>query len=190
MKKCSIDTCNHPSRTRGFCSKHYQRWYRLGDPLAGGTYVGAPLEFLNEVILNHVGSECLEWPFHKDRAGYGRIRMGSKPKLVSRVVCTLVHGSPPTQDHQAAHICGKGHLACCSPHHVVWKTPAENNADKRHHGTLPLGERVGGSKLSATDVLTIRSLKGSDLNCNIAAQYGVNRQTVSDVLNGKTWSWL
>lgn len=31
---CSIDGCDSPTVGRGWCSKHYQRWLRLGDPAA------------------------------------------------------------------------------------------------------------------------------------------------------------
>lgn len=30
---CSIDSCVTPKVTRGWCSKHYQRWKRNGDPM-------------------------------------------------------------------------------------------------------------------------------------------------------------
>lgn len=35
---CSIDGCNKTSSKRGWCEMHYGRWYRLGDPLAGGIF--------------------------------------------------------------------------------------------------------------------------------------------------------
>lgn len=31
---CSIDGCDQPIQGRGWCKKHYSRWYRNGDPLA------------------------------------------------------------------------------------------------------------------------------------------------------------
>lgn len=31
---CSIDDCESPKFARGWCSKHYSRWQRHGDPLA------------------------------------------------------------------------------------------------------------------------------------------------------------
>jgi spore maturation protein CgeB len=33
-RMCSIEDCESPSRARGWCRKHWQRWYRHGDPLA------------------------------------------------------------------------------------------------------------------------------------------------------------
>jgi hypothetical protein len=33
QRLCSIDGCQNPSFTRGWCSKHYSRWQRHGDPL-------------------------------------------------------------------------------------------------------------------------------------------------------------
>ena len=33
MKTCNIDGCEKPSRTRSWCSTHYKRWQRRGDPL-------------------------------------------------------------------------------------------------------------------------------------------------------------
>lgn len=34
-RTCSIEGCGLKSRARGFCKKHYKKWVRYGDPLAG-----------------------------------------------------------------------------------------------------------------------------------------------------------
>lgn len=33
MKTCIINSCNEKHHSRGWCSKHFQRWKRNGDPL-------------------------------------------------------------------------------------------------------------------------------------------------------------
>lgn len=29
--RCSVDRCENPTKARGLCNKHYQRWLRHGD---------------------------------------------------------------------------------------------------------------------------------------------------------------
>lgn len=33
-KVCSVDDCDAPVKSRGWCRKHYLRWYKTGDPIA------------------------------------------------------------------------------------------------------------------------------------------------------------
>ena len=35
-KLCSIEGCERPAKTRGWCATHYLRWFHHGDPLHGG----------------------------------------------------------------------------------------------------------------------------------------------------------
>lgn len=36
MENCSIEGCNKPAKTRGWCPGHYHRWRKHGDPHKGG----------------------------------------------------------------------------------------------------------------------------------------------------------
>lgn len=59
-KNCSVLACDKPLLARGYCSKHYQRWQRNGDPLASSQRLSrSPAErFWRRVIkLNH----CWGW---------------------------------------------------------------------------------------------------------------------------------
>jgi hypothetical protein len=88
---------------------------------------------------------------------------------------------------QAAHSCGNGHLGCVNPHHLRWVTPKENAADRDDHGTTPKGENQGNSKLSESDIRSIRSSVGVS-QTELAQRFGVHQGTISNILLKKTWT--
>lgn len=187
---CSIPECGKPHVARGYCQNHYSRLRKHGDPLAGRTPNGEPLRFIHEVALLHTGDECLTWPYCKMGNGYPQIRVGGKPLIVSRYVCELAHGAPPTLDHDAAHSCGKGHEACIAPGHVSWKTRAENNADKLDHGTHNRGERSPVAKLTEAEAREIINLKGIVSQSKLAKRFGVSRGAVACIHQELSWAWM
>lgn len=190
MTMCSVPGCGNRRHVKGYCSAHYQRFWKHGDPLCGGTLRGDPLRFVNEVALQHTGGECLTWPFSKNNKGYGKVWVDGKKTIVSRYVCELVRGAPPTPEHEAAHSCGRGHEACIAPGHLDWKTPAQNQADRIDHGTSNSGERNGHAKLTEAEVREIIALKGVELQRELAARFGVSRQVVSLIHKGLRWAWI
>lgn len=186
-KICKFDGCDRRSRSLGLCIKHYKRVWSKGSVEIECTEPGA----LKKWLLQHVGYEggdCLDWPFGKNNEGYGVCGAGGKRTTASREMCRLAHGEPSTPDYHAAHSCGNGHLGCVNPRHLRWASAAENEADKISHGTSSRGERQGGSKLTAVDVLAIRSETGS--HSEIAKRFGISRENARDIINRKRWSWL
>jgi len=189
-KICSIDGCGKPVLARDWCSRHYQRWLRLGDPLGGGTFEGQPERWLNEVALKFEGDECLFWPFGKSGGGYGQIKCNGRHQPVHRIICEIVHGVAPSAKHEAAHSCGKGHLGCCNPRHLRWATRTENQQDKFIHGTHNRGERHPMAKLTEPEVREILALKGTALQREIAEQFGVSPITVGQIHRRKKWAHI
>lgn len=190
LRICSIDGCGKPLKARGWCNAHWRRWNRNGDPLAGMTAQGDPLKFISSVDPANLGEECLLWPYARLPNGYGHLWIDGVDTLASRYICEKFNGPAPTDAHEAAHLCGKGHLACIHPLHLAWKTHAENEADKLIHGTHHRGERCPTAKLTERDVKEIRSLKGSMLGREVADLYGVTRWTVFDIWKRHIWAWL
>lgn len=189
MNSCSVDGCKKPVKveSRRLCSAHYQRWYTHGNPLGGRkTMTGEPERYFREVVLAYEGDDCLCWPYSWAGRGYGTLN----GQYVHRLVCEYVNGEPPTPEHEAAHSCGKGHLACVTKGHLSWKTHIGNMADTIEHGTRSRGERNSVAKLTEADVRKILSLKGSAPQREIAIQFRVTQQTVSDICRGKRWAWL
>lgn len=190
---CSIPHCGKPHYGNGYCKVHCYRLRTHGDPLGGGpdrAARGEPMRFIREVALNHIGAECLAWPFAKDSDGYGRIWIEGKMVRAHRYICELVHGVSPTPEHESAHSCGKGHEACIAPGHLEWKTHIDNMADTILHGTHGRGERNYGAKLTEADVREIISLKGVESQTNMAKRLGVSQPTIADIHTGRTWAWL
>ncbi|TPJ76889.1 Lrp/AsnC family transcriptional regulator [Mesorhizobium sp. B2-6-3] len=183
---CSILGCGKRHLARGWCRAHYLRWFRHGDPLAGGTFYGEAQEYYRTVVLAHNADVCLFWPYGTNAYGYPM--MGGK--YVNRLVCEEEHGPPPSENLDAAHSCGKGAQGCVARRHVSWKTRSGNHADKVLHGTDSRGERSSSAKLTRRDVLHIRKINGTLSQRAIAEQYGIDQSTVSDIVRRKSWFWL
>ena len=195
MEKCSVMNCDLPAKTRSLCNAHYLRMLRHGDPTKGagprGTSSGSPRRFLNEIVLTYSGDDCLIWPFAKDGSGYGQMMHdGNRHSAVHRIVCRAVHGDPPPDKPEAAHVCGKGHLGCVSPKHLIWKSRIENKADEVDHGARNRGERNGVSKLTEPQVRTILTMKGASPASSVAMMFGVSTSLISAIWRRKRWAWL
>lgn len=187
---CSVQDCDSQSIFKGFCHFHYNQMRSSGQiSPRKQVRAGTLLKYIHDVALKHQGDDCLVWPYSRDGKGYPIVKMNGKTVKATRLICTLVHGDPPP-GYEAAHICGKGHTGCMSPHHLEWKTKVENAADRRLHGTQIEGERVSLSKLSEEDIKQIRSLNSSMYHREIAELYGVTSQCISAILRRKTWKFL
>ena len=188
---CSIPECGKTVSTAGLCSMHYSRRQRQGDPLKKGKPRGEAIKFLQETVIPYNGNECIFWPYSKTgREGGGWVSWKGKGSRVSRVVCEETNGPPPTPKHHAAHSCGNGHLACCTPNHLRWATAKENSADQLIHGTIARGEKQGSSKLCRDDVRKIRSLEGQLPATKVAKMFGVNAAQIRRIQRRERWAWL
>jgi DNA-binding transcriptional regulator YiaG len=128
---------------------------------------------------------CLIWPFSRDKHGRGQINFDGE-HWAHRLMCKVVHGEPPTPKHTAAHECGCGHDGCVNPHHLAWKTQAENLEDCRKHGTLVRHHGGNVRRLVPEQVKAIREARGFQTQCQLAAKFGVSEGTISDIWHGRS----
>lgn len=137
--------------------------------------------------ISYTGDDCLIWPWSK-RRGYAVVCMDGKQPFVSRLMCEIIYGPPPTPKHEAAHSCGHGHLGCANPKHVSWKTRTDNQRDRRAHGTAG---KAGSShlrfKLTLEQVAEIRALEGTASMEALGARFGVTPANIAKILKRKTW---
>lgn len=191
FKPCIVPGCNNNSgvkgTARGYCRSHYKRWMRHGDPLLGGTRMNSRPKWIEE-NKSHAGDDCLAWPFSKTDSGYGQFKVRGKSTLASRAMCIAAHGSPPSEEHQAAHSCGNGHLGCVNPRHLYWATPKRNASDRLVHGTHIRGRQQWCCRLTESEVIEIRQSKLSETRLSLI--YGVNRAQIGRIRRREQWAWL
>lgn len=125
---------------------------------------------------SHKEYACLIWPYSRNRQkGYGNFGFEGEMHYAHRFMCELVHGTPPTPGHQAAHSCGNGHLGCVNPRHLFWRTNSENQYERRWHGRRNRETKNGArTKLTPQQVEFIRASKGVKTQSNVATILGVS----------------
>lgn len=143
--------------------------------------------------------ECWEWGGTITRNGYGVLEGPSRDRprirpLAHRFSWELHFGPIPAQ-LCVLHRCDN--RACVNPAHLFLGTIADNNADMYTKGRgSPAGLRPmqgeahprPNRKLSVDAVREIRV--SSEPVAALASRFGVDRETVRDVLKGRTWRWL
>ncbi len=121
---------------------------------------------------------------------------GEKVKISAHrlvALCFLDHSKIKGQ--QVAHINGSrlnSHFG-----NLRWSTSLDNHADRKRHGTGPIGEKNPTAKLTEIDVRRIRELREmvrmreTKLKVvDIARMYGIHPATVSNIVSGKAWGHI
>lgn len=126
MRTCSIDGCEKKTLARGWCSKHYQRWQKHGDPLGGNTRYSDPnAAFLarTEPLVGDPG--CVVWIGTLDGDGYGLLKVDGRVVLAHRYAWEQECGPIP-EGMVIDHTCWE--RSCVNVDHLRLATVAQNNA--------------------------------------------------------------
>lgn len=118
------------------------------------------------------------------------MNIGGQWESPTRIMCRMAHGQEPSDDHEAAHSCGNGHLGCINPKHLRWATPKENASDKLIHGTAIRGEDHYGAVLTEELVRKIRAMKPFTTYDELGRRFGISRGTIVSACLGNTWSHI
>ena len=127
IRICSIDGCENVHRARGFCSAHYNRFWRHGDPLGGGPTPNRILGTVQDRFKHYARwheSGCLVWTGTIMHKGYGTIWDGNKNIRAHRYAWEEVNGPIPS-GKVIDHVCHN--RACVNVEHLRLCTVTENN---------------------------------------------------------------
>jgi predicted XRE-type DNA-binding protein len=130
---------------------------------------------------------CWEWTATRNHSGYGQIRTRSKPRHAHRVSWEIYRG-PIGDGLHVLHRCDN--RRCVNPDHLFLGTHVENMRDMNSKGRGAIHERHGSAKLTEAVVAEIRSLKGAMLQREIAAQFGISKSQVGNILRGEQWNGI
>jgi hypothetical protein len=147
--------------------------------------MGKAYDFLAGLLGNQ-SDECIPFPFSRNDEGYGTLGHNGARYKAHRLMCRLAHGEPPSPQHNAAHLCGKGHEGCVNPNHLAWKTQAENLADRHLHGTLTKKRWDFNGILTEEQVQYVRSMRGRKPQRKLAAELGVSLSCISQIMTGRS----
>lgn len=150
--------------------------------------MGKCLDYVKYAIETET-DDCILWPFATNPKGYGSIYVDGKVWLVHRYIQTIVNGPSPPGKPQCGHSCGV--TGCVNEKHLKWCNQFENEADKIIHGTKLYGEKHNMAVLTEENVLFCRKLfsKGHAQNV-LARSLGVDRSTISLIVNRKIWAHI
>jgi hypothetical protein len=153
--------------------------------------------FWSKVDRSNGSESCWEWTAAADPSGYGALKVGRKKVNAHRYSLELKLGRPLQPGMDACHTCGN--RLCVNPSHLYEGTRKQNVADAIAAGTHaldfgtnpPKGTRHGSNILSEQAVLSIytRAWAGERL-VDLATEYGVRKETISEIKQGRNWGWL
>lgn len=192
IRTCHVPGCEGAVMYRGYCEAHYRRLRLYGDPLGGGGFRASRRQMLSALdsAVAYVGDECFIWPHARNSAGYGHMVIDGSHKLVHRIVCEAHNGPPPQDMPMAAHSCGNGHMGCCNPRHLSWKSARGNSADTIKHGRSCRGTRHYLSVLTEGDIPTIRKMGETKPIGDIARQFMTSYGVIYAVVRRRSWAWV
>jgi hypothetical protein len=124
MKLCSIEGCEKPLLARGWCSAHWTRWQRYGDPSIVHSR-GHKVQPLAPRFWSKVDKtgECWLWTASTSRLGYGMFSVGDRMIGAHRIAYELIVGPIP-EGLVIDHLCFTRN--CVNPDHLEPVTQTEN----------------------------------------------------------------
>lgn len=148
------------------------------------------MNMIAAAIASGQGSDCILWPYWRDKDGYARAPEGAKSFAVHRRSCEVKNGKAPSHKPHALHSCGNGHLGCINPHHLFWGNHVENMSQMVAEGRSTFGAKNPRAKLTEVEVLTIRASAAHCSKAALARRFGVGETAIRKIVTRQSWAHI
>jgi hypothetical protein len=192
VKLCEVDECERKHYGRGWCSMHYKRWAKHGDPMiALQNQTARGLTSAERLAARSVRrGQCLiyapEWNLQAHRS-FNALLRGRNTKA-HIVAWELANQREVPAGMCVCHRCDVP--ACIEPTHLFLGTVADNNADRDAKGRTvnPRGSRHGCAKLTEYQVQEIRAAVDAGEHWrSVAARYGIRPERARLIARRQAW---
>ena len=186
---CIVDDCDGQVVARGWCRKHYQRWWQHGDTeVTLRRYFDRAMSLEDRLLVDRIVDEvtgCWNWGGATTR-GYGIIDWQGFDSYVHRAAYSVWIGPIP-DNMLVRHKCDN--RKCINPKHLEVGTHLDNMQDMRDRRRSQIGERNTQSKLTEESVITMRKLYGAGTSqSTLGKMFGVSQTVAGKAVRGITWS--
>lgn len=182
MRVCDIEGCENKHHARGYCMTHYTRFQRHGSPYKVIKELNKPVTYYVDENGCHI---CDSHPV--GTSGYQRIQRNNVTDGIPRYIYKQTHGEIPV-GLMVRHKCDV--RTCINLDHLELGTHEDNMRDMRERGRQNYGERYVLAKLTDEKVIAIRSEIKPYTHQSLADKYNVSRQTITGVLNRRSWKHI
>lgn len=136
---CSIEGCEAVVFARGWCSRHYTRWTRHGDPTGGRPDTRA--ERFWQKVDRRGNEQCWIWISVRNSDGYGQFRTGGAFMDKAHRESWRMANGPIPEGLSVLHRCDNP--SCVNPNHLFLGTQQDNIADMLRKGRhVKRGQKV------------------------------------------------
>lgn len=176
---CAIAGCVDLHVARGWCHRHWERWRRYGDPLGGGPDRGKrqPGPFPSDAELRRLAREYVN-------------------QVRQRTPCAKC-GGPMRDWHSFEHVVrpirrisrmvGIGCTVRIIALEIARCTPLCRRCHMIEDGRMETFRRVN-TKLTAAQVVEIRSLAHSSTRAELSARFGVKASVIGKIVLRQLWA--
>lgn len=143
------------------------------------------------MTLPSTKTDCIEWPASRHRQGYGHLTVNGKYWLAHRWEWTRAHGPIPS-GMCVLHKCDNP--PCINLEHLFLGTQVDNIMDCKAKGRNKTSRNVGvkqwKAKIDEATAREIKSLKGAAPLRVLGERFGMSKQAIWDIQNGRNWKHI